>query len=264
MQVEVCFRFFSNCIQASKDSIYRAIKSAISNEPACDLRRKTSTRKTSQLDTIFLKNFIKRFPCYRSHYGPSKLDKKFLDPNLNIKRLYREYSIVCDFEKRKKLSEWKFRHIFNTKFNLGFHPKKVDTCRTCDKLDALIQSEKTITKKREYLLKQKENHLRLVKCTKEQFNKTVRNSKNDENRMDVLTFDLQRPLELLSISTSEAFYRRQLWCYNLCIYDEKREKGYMYFWNESIASRGAEEISFCLKKHFAFCIATHVLDRTEI
>lgn len=129
--------------------------------------------------------------------------------------------------------------------------KKTDTCRTCDKLEAQIQSERTNNLNKEDLLEQKKHHLQLVKSTKENFGQTMKYSRDDSNRIEVLTFDLQRALETPSISTSEAYYRRQLWCYNLCIYDEKRNKPYMYFWNEAIASRGAQDISSCLIKHFS-------------
>lgn len=170
---------------------------------------------------------------------------------MNIKRLYKEYVLICKFKKRKILTEWKFRDIFNTQFNLGFHPKKTDTCRTCDKLETQIQSERTNNLNKEDLLEQKKHHLQLVKSTKENFGQTIKYSRDDSNSIEVLTFDLQRALETPSISTSEAYYRRQLWCYNLCIYDEKRNKPYMYFWNEAIASRGAQDISSCLIKHFS-------------
>lgn len=226
------------------------MKTAISNEIARDNRGRISARKTSRSDLEFVTNFIQKFPCYHSHYGLSTSDKKYLHPNLNIKRLYKEYSIICEFKKRKTLSEWKFRHIFNTKFNLGFHPKRVDTCRNCDKFEALLKSEATNTEKKKHFSIQKERHLQMVKHSKEMFKQTIKDSQNDLSKVEILVFDLQRALEIPSISTSEAFYRRQLWCYNLCVYDEKRKKGYHYFWNESIASRGSQEISSCLKKHF--------------
>lgn len=152
-----------------------------------------------------------------------------MHPNLNIKLLYKEYSIICKFKKSKTLSEWKFRHIFNTKFNLEFHPKRVDTKRT---------------------LYTKRTSLAMVKHSKEIFNQTIEDAQNDPRNVGVLVFDLQRALEIPSISTSEACYRRLIWCYNLCVYDEKRKKGYHYFWNESISSLGFQEISSCLKKHF--------------
>lgn len=250
VQEKVCFQFFSKCLQVSKAVVYKAIESAISNEPAIELRGRVSNRKTNQRDVNFLMKFIQKFPCYSSHYAASTSKRKYLNPNLNIKRLYREYAIVCEFRKRKALSEWKFRDIFNTKFNLAFHPKKSDTCRTCDKLEAQIQSEKANNSNKADLLQQKKHHLQIVKFTKEKFAETIENARDDSNNIEVLTFDLQRALETPSITTSEAYYRRQLWCYNLCIYDEKRDKPYMYFWTEAIASRGAQEISSCLTKHF--------------
>lgn len=155
-----------------------------------------------------------------------------------------------NLKRRKKLSEWKFRDIFNTKFNLGFHPKKVDTCRTCDRFQVLLQSESPNSVKREEIMKQKEYHLQLVDSMNQNFRDAINIARDEISCVEIFTFDLQRGLELPSITTSEAFYRRQLWCYNLCIFDEKRKCGYMYFWNETIASRGAQEISSCLFKHF--------------
>lgn len=249
-QEHVCFEFFLKCLQISNKLVYHAMESAISNEPAIELRGRISKRKTSQRDVEFLKKFIEKFPAYDSHYASSTTERKYLSPNLNIKRLYREYVVVCQFKKRKVLSEWKFSEIFNTQFNLAFHPKKTDTCRTCDKLQAQIQSERSNTLNKENLIAQKNQHLQMVNYAKENFAQAVKDSRVDSNNIEVLTFDLQRALETPSISTSEAFYRRTLWCYNLCIRDEKRDKSYMYVWHEGIASRGAQEITSCIIKHF--------------
>lgn len=246
---QICHRFFLKCLQVSSETLYRSAKSVVKNESATETRGKFPTRKTSTADVVFLKHFIRRLPSYYSHYGASKSEKKFLDPNLNIRRLYKEYCKVCQFEKRKEVSEWKFRHIFNTQFNLGFHPKKVDTCRTCDRLVAQIKSEQTNYEKYQELSQLKDDHLELVKITKQFFFETIEFARSDDSNTEVFTFDLQRALELPSMTTSEAFYKRKLWCYNLCIFDEKRGEGHMYFWNESIASRGAQEVSSCLIKH---------------
>lgn len=170
--------------------------------------------------------------------------------------MYKEYCVVCDFEKRKTLSEWKFRHVFNTSFNLTFHTKHVDTCRKCDKFIAEIQSERTNTVKKLLLIEKRSEHWKIVSETKKNFKNTQKIARDETNNIEMFTFDLQRALELPSISTSEAFYSRQLWVYNLCILDEKRDKAYMYVWDETIASRGAQEISSCLLKHFKNVVPT--------
>lgn len=75
------------------------------------------------------------------------------------------------------------------------------------------------------------------------------NASNDE--IVVLTFDLQKTLETPSLTASDAFYKQQLWTYNLCIYDEVKKKGYMYMWSEDVASCGGQEIGSCLIKHLS-------------
>lgn len=248
---KVCQQFVLKCLRITQSSMQRAIKSSVVNANALDLRGKFPTRKTKDEDMSFVMNFIRKFPCYSSHYGSSSTDRMYLNPNLNIIKLYREYAALCRFENRTVLSENVFRDVFNTKFNLAFKPKKTDTCRTCDRLNAQMESVKTDHTEMDRLSALKDNHLDIVKKIKKEMDDCIEKAKNIENRMEVFTFDLQRSLEVPSISTSEAFYRRMLWVYNLCIYDEVRGKAYMYVWNESIASRGADEVFSCLYKYIS-------------
>lgn len=249
-QQQVCLKFLLNCLQISKNKMRHAYKCVISNETAKDNRGNFPTRKTDDDDVTFVKDFISKFPTYESHYKLSKSNIKYLSPFLNIIRLYREYCIKCQFEKKKAVSEWKFREIFNTEFNLSFARLKVDTCRKCDEFNALLQSLKPNSKERADVEEQKLAHLNLVQKTKDEFKETINYASDPANKTVVLTFDLQRALEVPVIQTSEAFYLRQLWCYNLGIYDEVTKTGYMYVWNESIASRGSQEVASCLYKHF--------------
>lgn len=100
-QVNVCYRFFLQCLQVSSSSLNRAIKSVVSNETATEKRGQFPTKKTREKDLLFVKKFIEKFPCYYSHYGATKSDKKYLNPNLNIRRLYKEYCLICIFRKKK-------------------------------------------------------------------------------------------------------------------------------------------------------------------
>ena len=51
------------------------------------------------------------------------------------------------------------------------------------------------------------------------------------------------------LCTNVVFYKRQMWTYNLGVHDCSNDKGYMFMWPESIASRGSKETSSCLLKY---------------
>jgi hypothetical protein len=69
--------------------------------------------------------------------------------------------------------------------------------------------------------------------------------------VDMFMFDLQQSLPTPKLAPNIfSFYKRQMWTNNLGIHDCLNEKGYMYMWPESIASRGSQEIASCLFKHF--------------
>lgn len=79
--------------------------------------------------------------------------------------------------------------------------------------------------------------------------------------LDVLTFDLQQALPTPMLKTSVVFYKRQMWVYNLGVHDCKSSKGFMCMWEESVASRGSQEIGSCLLKCFQHraSSATHLV-----
>lgn len=236
----VCLNFLLKILQLSKSSMNRAISSIKSNPNAIDHRGRFPTKKTREIDIEFVREFIKRFPSYELHYGKSKSNSsvRYLNPSLNIIKLYREYKLICGFRRRKILSPWKFRHIFNTQFNLKFHRLRADTCKTCDRMTSQLKSNDG--KNYDKLTQQKADHIALFELNQSEFNQTIKDAMEPGAHTEVLTFDLQRALEIPCISTSVAYYKRQLWFYNLCIYDEIRKKGYMYVWPEFLASRGSQ------------------------
>lgn len=248
-QHQVCLTFLLNCLQIARSRMHSAARTITSNETAKQNRGRFPTRKTNESDITFVKEFIDKFPKYESHYKISRSNRKYLSPFLNIKTLYREYCSKCNLERMKPLSEWKFRQIFGTEFNLSFARLKVDTCRKCDMLNILIQSQKHTSIQRNNFEQQRKEHLELVQELKDEFRETVELARNPENKTEVYTFDLQRALEMPVIQTSEVYYMRQLWLYNLGVYDEVRKVGYMYVWTEAVASRGSQEIASCLHKH---------------
>lgn len=250
VQHQVCSTFLLNCVQITRSRLLNAAKSIPTNERAKDNRGNRLTKKTNENDISFAKEFIGGFPTYESHYKISRSNIKYLSPFLTIKRMYREYCLKCNFKRKKPLSEWKFRNIFNTSFNLSFARLKVDTCRKCDMLKALSQSQQNGSAQQIGTEQLKKEHLQLVQKIKNDYDETIEYARNPENETVVYTFDLQKALELPVLQTSEVYYSRQFWVYNLGIYDEVQKICYMYVWNEAVASRGSQEIASCLHKHF--------------
>lgn len=255
VQHQVCLSFLLKCIQITQAKMFRATTSITCNETATNSRGNFSTRKTKHSDILLVKEFIDKFPRYESHYKISHSNIKYLSPFWNIKRMYREYCLQSNFnfhtqcrDEEKPVNEWKFRQIFNTEYNLSFARLKVDTCGTCDKIDAEIKSHNEGDKQK--LEGEKQMHLNLVEQISKDLEKEIKMARDPENKTEIFVFDLQRALEMPIIQTGEAYYKRQLWFYNLCVYDEVRKIGYMYVWNETIASRGSQEIASCLNKHF--------------
>ena len=64
--------------------------------------------------------------------------------------------------------------------------------------------------------------------------------------LDVLCFDLQQTLPTPLLTTNVVFYKRQRWVYNLGVHDCGKDKGVMCMWDETLASRGSQEIGSCL------------------
>ncbi|CAH1101838.1 unnamed protein product [Psylliodes chrysocephalus] len=76
---------------------------------------------------------------------------------------------------------------------------------------------------------------------------------NPSNIFD-LFIDLQQVLFCPTLHHSSVFYQCQLSNYNLDIHDAPSNNAFMMLWNETVAKRGAIEISSCLlryaKEHF--------------
>lgn len=239
------------CLQITKSSFFRAIASNASNPNAVDHRGMSKNRKTSEEDVNFVKSFISQFPRYQSHYKNinSSSTVEYLSPTLNLTRMYLEYcKVIQNSENRNMLFNWMFRHIFNTKFNLKFKRLKVDTCKTCDTLNNSLKSPNN---NRELLLAEKQKHHIMVEKGRSEFKDALAEAKDPNKQIEIRTFDLQRALELPCLNTSVTYYKRQLWQYNLCVFDEVRQIGYMYTWPESVASRGAQEVGSCLLRHLS-------------
>lgn len=178
---------------------------------------------------------IKSFPTEMSHYSRNKNSHRlYLSPMLSINKMYDLYKEYCEKNSLTVVTNGMYRKLFVTECNLGFGTPKSDTCKVCDAGES------------------NDEHILKFKAAFEQ-QKKDRDLGRTGNFM-YITFDMQKTLPLPKISTSIAFYLRQVWLYNLGVHcitkKEKLGRGYFHLWTEDRGGRGPEEIGSCLLSFF--------------
>lgn len=217
--------------------------------PGPDKRGKHHTRpnRIPEISKEPVREFLSSIPKYVSHYTRKQNPHRhYLSPELNEKKLYDLYVTFVAERAIQPVTFRTFREIFVTEFNLHFGHPRLDTCKTCDKLAVIIDSEMDEDTKQQ-AKHDKSVHLCRAEaaqcCMKSDF--TL--AKTDQD-VWTLAFDLQQALPTPHIQTSVVFYSRQLWTYNLGVHDING--GSMHIWPEDIASRGSQDIASCLMAYF--------------
>ena len=120
----VCKTAFLSIFGVSNGRLGRALESQASSGgvPHTDKRgRHVPANKTPQEKLQFIKEHIEKFPCYESHYSRNENpNRKYLSPSLSIAKMYHLYKDHCTENGVVPVSEWKYREVFNTSFNLSF------------------------------------------------------------------------------------------------------------------------------------------------
>ena len=269
--VKVCKQAFMSIHAISKKRLLRLLSHNMTTPPR-DMRGRHSNHiVVSQSITEKIKAHINSFPRRQSHYSrKDNPHKTYLDPALSVQRMWLLYFEKEELEQLANVAErrpcsgkvklWLYRHIFNTHFNLSFGYPRSDTCSKCDELDVKIKlAESTKNDQDLKRLKfEKEIHLRKAdkgyECRKED-TRVAKSSwieKHPAKATDVLTFDFQQNLPTPTLTTSEIFYKRQLWVYIFGIHNCITNKASMYLWPENRARRSVNEVASCI---------THYLDR---
>lgn len=237
----VCKKYFLHTFQISDGRLYRCLsKHDVSQSK--DKRGTTSSRKFDDSDVVA---HIQSFPAYQSHYTREKNpNRKYLNPGLTISKMYDLYKEKCEAEMTEPKKLKYYNKVFNTKFNLHFKTPHQDTCKTCDDLNLKIQGAENEAAKKK-LEELRELHQR--KATSARTNLQIDSKKISEAY--IITFDLQKALAYPKLTTSVAYYKRNLYLYNLGVHCFNNGTGYMYVWDEVEGGRGSQDIASCLVKH---------------
>lgn len=246
----VCKEFLMKTLDVSNKRLQNLVakKKEVSTGVASKDKRGKATppNKIPDIKIEIIKEHINKFPKYSSHYTRNKTpNRKYLPQDCSLKEMYKLYCEFCREEKQDEpVKESFYRNIFNTQFNLSFKRPNTDTCDKCDqfkiKIDHGEGEEKALAQR------EKELHLRKAEAVKTA--KDECHDLNDESQAAIV-FDLQKTMPTPNVSTSKAYYLRQLWTYNFGVHNLQTGTAHCFMWHEGQASRGCQEISSCLLKY---------------
>ena len=248
----VCAAGFFSIFDITRMRVNTAMKKVSSTgTPVPDKRGKhTQARTVGDAEKEYVIKHIKRLPTVSSHYTRAKSrHRRYLESNLSIEKLYQMYLIWMAEENPdgEKVKSSYYRKVFNEEFNISFKPPMTDTCARCDELKARVKQaeEEEEEEEKQRVQRELEEHLALAQEGQRLMKDYAR---NQEENVRVIAVDLQQTLPIPRISTNVAYYKRKLWCYNLCIHNVKEKKSQFYVWDEVSGGRGSLEIVSCIQK----------------
>lgn len=242
--VRVCKRALCAIYQISCKKLEIIQRKMNSGEaaPSNDRRGRHDNRPAKTVDQVLekIRNHINSFPADESHYSRNRNpNKKYLASTLNITKMYSLYIEECEAEQLP--AEYKVKYgiyntVFNNDFNLSFREPRSDTCSVCDAGKA------------------DEAHLNNWKLAQSLMHADKEKAKTSENTY-FITMDMQQAIPLPKLSTSKAFYLRQLSFYNFGVHCVSREGviPQMFVWNECEGKKGSAEIGSCLLEFAENC-----------
>nr|XP_012148112.1 PREDICTED: uncharacterized protein LOC105663491 [Megachile rotundata] len=245
----VCKKFFIDTFQISTGRIDRILK-AHENIPK-DMRGKMdgSCRRTSELMTNTVIEHIKSFPAFESHYTRSQNpERMFLNPELNIRKMYNLYLEKCKENNLSSVNEWTYRKIFKRDFKLHFHLPRKDTCAKCDFLNMKIKTT-TDDEEKTILVQKHDVHLQDAELARKALQEDKILASKNPDKYFAFSFDLQKALPYPKLSVSIAYYKRNMYVLNEGFHNFHDNKVNMYVWDETIASRGSQEVASCCLRH---------------
>ena len=148
----VCKSFYLSTLAVSQKMIYGVHEK---KEEVCvivkpDGRGKHNNHyKVTQEEKEKVIAHINSFPVIDSHYCRAKTNKKYLEVDLNIEKMYDLYKEKCLTEGISYVKPSYYRYLFNTNFNIAFHVPKIDCCEKCEEIKVKRNEKITITAEEE-------------------------------------------------------------------------------------------------------------------
>ncbi|XP_073956134.1 uncharacterized protein [Choristoneura fumiferana] len=184
---------------------------------------------------------VKAFEPIESHYLREKTTKLYLDGSLSISRMFTMYKDWVDSEKYpiQAKTERQYRDIVNENFNLGFFCPKKDQCDQC-------HTYRNIANPSQEQIDAFEQHQARKKLARDLKKNDKITSQESDGATVSAVFDFEKVLTCPFGQVSIFYYKKKLSCFNFTLFDMGRKRAVCYMWDETVAKRGANEVSSCL------------------
>lgn len=252
-KVRVCQKTITDTLKVTPRRIQILVEKLKNGMDIKDLRGRHTNRPHAVPENVkqLIREHISSFPKQESHYSRAKTHTKFLSEDLNLNKMY---MLFCEkYPRHKNISIRTYNDIF-AELNLKFGLPRSDTCTFCDKHYIKLCAANT-EEERQKISQVMQVHQMRAKAGYAQISEDKQLAERNPSNVFVLFIDLQQVLFCPTLHHSSVFYQRQLSNYNLDIHDAASNNAFMMLWNETVAKRGATEISSCLlkyvKEHFS-------------
>jgi len=233
----ICKDFYLGTLDVSQKPIYNfhEKKNPITGTPSPDNRGKHAKKVVTEAQKQEVRDHIDSFPRVESHYTRSQTKRQYLEPQLNVAKMYELYCKKCS--NPVKLSY--YRHIFVTEYNLDFHMPKADRCDLCEEFRVMQLNKITNGE----IADNYKKHIAEKTCMRQE-----RNDDRQNKSRFVVCFDLENVISLPKAGTSNFFYKRKLNLYNLTAHVSATGQAYCAVWPETLSGRSGTDIASAVVK----------------
>ncbi|CAH1163388.1 unnamed protein product [Phaedon cochleariae] len=244
-KVQVCKKMFIDSLDITDKWVTTIYKKMDMHESNCveldDRRGRHANRANKVREEIkeTVRNHILQVPFVESHYVRARTKKQYFVETLTfpkLYKLYKEWLQENQYEPDLAATERQYREIFYNEYDIDFFNPKKDLCPTCDIFNRASTAEKGD------LLEDYTSHIAskfVVRELKSQHKAIAQQSSS----VVLACYDLEKILSTPMSEVSLFYYKRKLAVYNLTIFDVGKSEGFCYIWDETIAKKGANEVS---------------------
>lgn len=238
--IPVCQKTFLDVLLIKKDRVKGIMSRYYKSGGNHPKENRGGDRKSEKYlpKKLSVQQFIEKFKCEESHYCRSKTQRLYLQPELNIKKMWRLYNAENDSDLRVQQSF--FRKIFNTYYNIGFGSPRTDVCSACISLQERIKTERDPLKKQELMTEKRIHRLK--------YKAFYQILQDNDPSIKIITFDCQKNQALPKLPDQSAYFSRQFNFQHFAIVEGSskaklnKENVYSYYWDEVTHNKGGNEI----------------------